>query len=87
VRLVTYRGQDRSVKPGVLLDEEIVDISGQVDSIKSLIEGGIATLTKLRKFLQGKTHRIPLARVELLAPLQTPPRIFCGWTGISRSRH
>jgi 2-keto-4-pentenoate hydratase/2-oxohepta-3-ene-1,7-dioic acid hydratase in catechol pathway len=77
VRLVTYREQDRSTKPGVLLGEEIVDISGQVDSVKSLIEGGPDALARLRNSLQGKTHRIPLARVELLAPLQNPPRIFC----------
>jgi 2-keto-4-pentenoate hydratase/2-oxohepta-3-ene-1,7-dioic acid hydratase in catechol pathway len=77
VRLVTYRDRDRSIKPGVLLGEEIVDISDQVDSIKGLIEGGPDTLAKLRNSLRGKTHRIPLARVELLAPLQNPPRIFC----------
>ena len=77
MRLVTYKDRDRSIKPGVLLGEEIVDISGQVDSIKSLIEGGPDALARLRNSLQGKTHRIPLARVELLAPLQNPPRIFC----------
>ena len=65
------------MKPGVLLGEEIVEISDQVDSIKSLIEGGPGTLARLRNSLQGKTHRIPLAEVELRAPLQNPPRIFC----------
>jgi 2-keto-4-pentenoate hydratase/2-oxohepta-3-ene-1,7-dioic acid hydratase in catechol pathway len=77
MRLVTYKDQDRSIKPGVLLDEEIVDISDQVANIRSLIEEGPDALGRLRKFLQGRTHRIPLARVELLAPLQNPPRIFC----------
>jgi 2-keto-4-pentenoate hydratase/2-oxohepta-3-ene-1,7-dioic acid hydratase in catechol pathway len=77
MRLVTYSDRDRSLKPGVLLGEELVDISGQVANIKSLIEEGPDALGRLRKFLQGKTHRIPLARVELLAPLQNPPRIFC----------
>ena len=77
MRLVTYRDRDRSIKPGVLLGEEIVDISGQVDSIKSLIESGPDALARLRNSLQGKTHRIPVAGVELLAPLQNPPRIFC----------
>ncbi len=77
MRLVTYRDRDRSIKPGVLLGEEIVDISGQVDSVKSLIESGPDALARLRNSLQGKTHRIPLAEVELRAPLQNPPRIFC----------
>jgi 2-keto-4-pentenoate hydratase/2-oxohepta-3-ene-1,7-dioic acid hydratase in catechol pathway len=61
----------------VLLDEEIVDISDQVANIRSVIEKGPDALVRLRNFLQGKTHRIPLAAVELLAPLQNPPRIFC----------
>jgi 2-keto-4-pentenoate hydratase/2-oxohepta-3-ene-1,7-dioic acid hydratase in catechol pathway len=77
MRLVTYRDADQGVKPGVLLGEEIVDISGQISSIKSLIESGPDTLAGLRTFLQGKTNRIPVARVKLLAPLQNPPRIFC----------
>jgi len=77
MRLVTYRHRDRSIKPGVLLDEEVVDISDRVADIGSLIEEGPDGLVRLRNFLQGKTHRIPLATVELLAPLQNPPRIFC----------
>src|ERR1700722_15017928 len=77
MRFVTYRDQDRSIRPGVLLDEEIVDISDQVASIRNLIEEGPDAPVRLWNFLQGKTRRIPLARVELLAPLQDPPRIFC----------
>lgn len=61
----------------MLLDEEIVDISDQVPNIRSVIEEGPDALVRLRNFLQGKTQRIPLAAVELLAPLQDPPRIFC----------
>jgi 2-keto-4-pentenoate hydratase/2-oxohepta-3-ene-1,7-dioic acid hydratase in catechol pathway len=61
----------------VLQGEEIVDISDQVANIRSLIEEGPEALDKLRNFLQGKTRRIALAAVELLAPLPNPPRIFC----------
>jgi 2-keto-4-pentenoate hydratase/2-oxohepta-3-ene-1,7-dioic acid hydratase in catechol pathway len=77
MRLVTYRDRDRSIRPGVLQGEEIVDISDQVANIRSLIEEGPEALEKLRSFLQGTTRRIALAAVELLAPLQNPPRIFC----------
>jgi 2-keto-4-pentenoate hydratase/2-oxohepta-3-ene-1,7-dioic acid hydratase in catechol pathway len=77
MRLVTYRGRDRSIRPGVLQGEEIVDISDQVANIRSLIEEGPEALDKLQNFLQGKTRRIALAAVELLAPLPNPPRIFC----------
>jgi 2-keto-4-pentenoate hydratase/2-oxohepta-3-ene-1,7-dioic acid hydratase in catechol pathway len=77
MRLVTYRDRDRSIKPGVLLGEEIIDISDQVADVGSLIEEGPDALGKIRNFLGGKTRRVPLAAVELLAPLQNPPRIFC----------
>jgi 2-keto-4-pentenoate hydratase/2-oxohepta-3-ene-1,7-dioic acid hydratase in catechol pathway len=77
MRLVTYRDRDRRITPGVLQGEEIVDISDRVADISSLIEAGPDALDGLRTFLQGKTRRIPLAAVELLAPLQNPPRIFC----------
>lgn len=77
MRLVTFRDRDRSIKPGVLLGEEIVDISEQVPDIRGLIEAGPDALGKLRIFLQNRTHRIPLASVELLAPLPNPPRLFC----------
>ena len=40
MRLVTYRDRDRSIKPGVLQGEEIVDISDQVADVSSLIEEG-----------------------------------------------
>jgi 2-keto-4-pentenoate hydratase/2-oxohepta-3-ene-1,7-dioic acid hydratase in catechol pathway len=77
MKLVTFKDRDRSIKPGVLLGEEIVDISSQVPDIRTLIEQGPDALGTLRNFLEGKTHRIPLASVELLAPLPNPPRIFC----------
>jgi 2-keto-4-pentenoate hydratase/2-oxohepta-3-ene-1,7-dioic acid hydratase in catechol pathway len=77
MRLVTYRDRDQREKPGLLLGEDIVDISDQVPDIRSLIEEGPDALGRLRTFLQGKTRRIPLAAVELLAPLQNPPHIFC----------
>ncbi len=77
MRLVTYRDRARRTKPGVLLDEEIVDISSQAASVRSVIEEGPDALVRLRSLLQRKPPRIPLAEVELLAPLPDPPRIFC----------
>jgi 2-keto-4-pentenoate hydratase/2-oxohepta-3-ene-1,7-dioic acid hydratase in catechol pathway len=77
MRLVTFSDRKRGTKPGVLVGEEIVDISDQVADIRSLIEEGQDALGRVRKFLYSTTNRIPLAQVELLAPLQNPPRIFC----------
>jgi 2-keto-4-pentenoate hydratase/2-oxohepta-3-ene-1,7-dioic acid hydratase in catechol pathway len=61
----------------VLQGEEIVDISDQVVHMRSLIEAGPDAPDTLRTLLRGKTRRTPLARVQLLAPIQNPPRIFC----------
>ena len=66
MRLVTYRDRDRSIKPGVLLGEEVVDISDQVADVRSLIEEGPDALGKLLNVLKGKTRRVPFAAVELL---------------------
>lgn len=77
MRLVTYRKGNQNAKPGVLQGEEVIDISGEVANIKSLIEGGTEALARLQTFLRGRTKRVSLAQVELLAPLQNPPRIFC----------
>jgi 2-keto-4-pentenoate hydratase/2-oxohepta-3-ene-1,7-dioic acid hydratase in catechol pathway len=77
MRLITYRDRDHNIRPGVLLDEEIVDISDHVTDVRRLIELGPDALGPLRTFLHSKTRRIPLARLELLAPIQNPPRVFC----------
>jgi 2-keto-4-pentenoate hydratase/2-oxohepta-3-ene-1,7-dioic acid hydratase in catechol pathway len=77
MRLVTYSDRDRVTTPGVLIREDIVDISDQVTDIRSLIEEGPAALGRVRKVVYSRTDRIPLAQVELLAPLQDPPRIYC----------
>ena len=57
MRLVTYKDRDRKVKPGVLLDEEIVDISDRVANIGSVIEEGPDALGRLRNFLQKPLPR------------------------------
>jgi 2-keto-4-pentenoate hydratase/2-oxohepta-3-ene-1,7-dioic acid hydratase in catechol pathway len=77
MRLVTYKNQNGSVKPGALLGEEIVDISEHVPSIKELIEAGPKSLAALQGKVVRFKNRVPLGLVELLAPLQDPPRIFC----------
>jgi hypothetical protein len=46
MRLLTYRNQDGSIKPGVLAGEEIADISDQVANIRSLIEAAPDALNK-----------------------------------------
>jgi hypothetical protein len=58
MRLLTSKDRDQGLRPGVLLDEEIADISDPVTNVRSLIELGPDALGPLRTFLQGKTRRI-----------------------------
>jgi hypothetical protein len=75
MRLVTYRDRDRSIKPGVLLGEEVIDISDQVADVRNLIEEGPDALGKLRNFLKGETCTRILRPVSWAAtPTASHPR-------------
>jgi 2-keto-4-pentenoate hydratase/2-oxohepta-3-ene-1,7-dioic acid hydratase in catechol pathway len=62
---------------GALVDDQVVDLRSVANDLASLIAGGDAALAKARQCLaDGK--RLPLASLELLAPLPRPARnIFC----------
>jgi 2-keto-4-pentenoate hydratase/2-oxohepta-3-ene-1,7-dioic acid hydratase in catechol pathway len=80
VRLVTFTESDQNIRPGVLQGERVVDLSGQVGSIRDLIEGGPELQQSVHDFLGslGKAHsQFSLARVTLLALILNPQRIFC----------
>jgi len=74
MKIVTFSLADGRRRPGVLLDEGIVDLSEQ----------GFANVLDLiasrRTPEIGATQapvKLPWDRVQLLAPLSDPPRIFC----------
>ena len=69
MRLVTYKYRDRTIKPGVLLDQEIVDISDQAANIGSLIAGVGLGRTPHRWLRVGETI---ITEVEGLGQLVNP---------------
>jgi 2-keto-4-pentenoate hydratase/2-oxohepta-3-ene-1,7-dioic acid hydratase in catechol pathway len=80
VRLVTFTASDQQIRPGALLGDRVVDLSGQVGSILDLIEGGPEFQQSVHETLGSlsKTHsQFSLAQVTLLAPILNPQRIFC----------
>ena len=84
MRLVTYRDPDRSINPGVLLDEEIVNISDQVANIRSLIEKGPDAPGRLRTFArQDASYSACAGGIAGSAP--KPTAHLLRWAGISRS--
>ena len=76
MKLVTFRGADGSVKPGLLQDDSILDLTsaGFSDALEAIRQGAEALQ---RAAAAGKGPRIPAAQVQLLAPIPRPPRIFC----------
>ena len=77
MRLVTFKGPDGNPRPGALLEDQVVDISDQVRSIRELIDAGPELLLSIREALGKKRGHTPLSQVTLLAPILSPPRIFC----------
>ncbi|WP_446742182.1 fumarylacetoacetate hydrolase family protein [Silvibacterium acidisoli] len=76
MKVVTYSRGEESPRAGLLVDNQIVDLSAQFPSVLALIQGGEAALEEAKKQL-SPGEKVPLADVKLHAPLLAPPRIFC----------
>ena len=70
MKIVTFCLVDGNPRPGILLEDGIVDLSEQkFESVLELIAGGGKAAAEGRK--------VSLDVARLLAPLPNPPRIFC----------
>ena len=69
MKLVTFAAGDATPRPGILLDDRVIDISAQTGSILDLIASGCAPI--------AGGQDIPLHEARILAPILAPPRIFC----------
>ena len=69
MKIVTFALGDERPRPGILLDGEVADLSPQgfSETAEVIASGEIPS---------GGT-RIPLHQVRILAPILSPPRIFC----------
>lgn len=96
MKFVTFSGKKSSTQntsavlsrdiptPGVLLDDEVADLTGLAySSVMKIIEGGPLVLKEVADKLD-KAPRIPLADVTLHAPIR-PPRIFA--VGLNYASH
>jgi len=74
MKIVTFAMADGKARPGVLRDNEIVDLSGLgFASVRSLIASGHSFAADALR----DPVRLSLEEARLLAPLPDPPRIFC----------
>ncbi len=76
MRLVSFSTPDGGDRAGALAGDSVVDLSSRFDSVLALIRGGEEALRAAAEFA-ATNPGIPASQVKLLAPLQSPPRIFC----------
>ncbi|MGC2619836.1 MAG: fumarylacetoacetate hydrolase family protein [Acidobacteriaceae bacterium] len=70
MKIVTFCLVDGNPRPGILLEDGIIDLSEQkFESVLELIAGGGKAVPEGRK--------VALDVATLLAPIENPPRIFC----------
>ncbi|MCB9445007.1 MAG: fumarylacetoacetate hydrolase family protein [Ardenticatenaceae bacterium] len=80
MKLITYQHNDRT-RIGVVVDEAVVDLTAVSPTLLSLIKQGPAGLQRAKAAIDTAKPTIPLAEVELLAPIPMPDRnVMClGW--------
>ena len=85
MKFVTFSKKDASGSyPGVLVGEEVVDLSGLgFSSVVAIIEAGEPAVSKIKAQL-GNAPRYPVTAIQLQAPLR-PPRIFA--IGLNYASH
>jgi 2-keto-4-pentenoate hydratase/2-oxohepta-3-ene-1,7-dioic acid hydratase in catechol pathway len=73
MRFVTFAESNGPALPGLLDQDEVVDLSKAFPDVLAIVSGGVDALKEAEK----SGARLPLKTVKLLAPLPNPPRIFC----------
>jgi 2-keto-4-pentenoate hydratase/2-oxohepta-3-ene-1,7-dioic acid hydratase in catechol pathway len=76
MRVVTFSTPDGKDRAGALAGDFVADLSSRFDSILALIRGGEEALRAAAE-IAATNSGIPVSQVKLMAPLQSPPRIFC----------
>jgi len=73
MRLVMF-AKDKQARAGVLDGEDIVDINANDRSLPPTIKGILEAnaLSRVKKIIQSKKHRVPRKRAKLLPPVSNP---------------
>jgi 2-keto-4-pentenoate hydratase/2-oxohepta-3-ene-1,7-dioic acid hydratase in catechol pathway len=74
MKFVTFAEANGTARPGVLVDDQVIDLSAAYPDVLSIVKNGAEAQKAVEKHSGA---RLPLKSVTLLAPLQSPPRIFC----------
>ncbi len=71
MKLVSFSTADGKIRPGALVDDQVIDLSGSHADALSVIAAGITSIDKPGTYPSHK-----LSEVRLHAPLSNPPRLF-----------
>jgi 2,4-didehydro-3-deoxy-L-rhamnonate hydrolase len=79
MKLISYA--DTQPRVGIVVDDAVVDLSNDFDSMLTLIEGGHEALAVAGERARSERPIAQLREIDLLAPIPTPRRnVFCvGW--------
>ncbi|MHB1627163.1 MAG: fumarylacetoacetate hydrolase family protein [Bacilli bacterium] len=80
MRIVSFAA-DNGVRPGIVRDDQVLDVGDVFSSVMEIVEGGDGALQKLFDQLHGVCSWRSLSDLTLLAPIPEPRRnVFCvGW--------
>ena len=80
MKLITYK-HNTQTRIGAEVDEAVVDLTAVAPTLLALIKQGPDGLKKAQTIINSSPAAIPLADVELLAPIPVPERnVMClGW--------
>ncbi len=80
MKLITYQHKNQT-HVGAVVDEMVVDLTAVSPTLLALIKQGPNGLQKAKTAINNATQTIPLAEVELFAPIPVPERnVMClGW--------
>ncbi len=78
MRFVTFQQGDTGARPGVVVDDRVIDLTSVAPDLLSLIQMGPEGLQAVKKHAENAEGAVPLSEVKLLAPIPRPRKnIMC----------
>jgi 2-keto-4-pentenoate hydratase/2-oxohepta-3-ene-1,7-dioic acid hydratase in catechol pathway len=89
MKLATYRHRDGEERLGVIINDEVIDVvsldPGLPSTMIDLLRAGADGMDAVRRVLDGKGRRVPLAEATLLAPVPRPSKYLA--LGANYTKH
>ena len=78
MRFVTFQQGDTGARPGVVVDDRVIDLTSVAPDLLSLIQMGPEGLQAAKRRAENAEGAVPLSEVKLLAPIPRPRKnIMC----------